>query len=80
MASATKQIPIEERPPWKQQEGCGDFRMALSRQFRVLSDSYRLHFASSFKTNSRMNTLLNNDCKVAMLLADLRNVVPVGVE
>ena len=35
---------------------------------------------SSFKTNSRKNTLLNNDCEVAMLLADLCNVVFVGVE
>ena len=27
-----------------------------------------------------MNTLLHDDCEVAMLLADLRSVVPVGVE
>ena len=64
----------------KQQEGCADSRRALSRRFRVISDSYRLRFLSSFRTNSGMNTLLNNGSEVAMLLTDLLSGVPVGVE
>ena len=55
MAGAVTQIQGEDRTASKQQKGCADSRRALTRRFHTISDSYRLRFVSSFKTERFLN-------------------------
>ena len=55
MAGAATQIQEEDRTASKQQKGCTASKRALTRQFHVISDSYRLRFVSSFKTERFSN-------------------------